>query len=172
MKRRIVMIILVLLCFLLQSTVMPAISIASIAPNCLLILTVSFALMRGKKEGMFVGFFGGLLIDLFFGNVLGFYTLLYTYVGYVNGFCYHIFYDDDIKMPILLIAASNLACSILTYVFQFLLRGRIDFFFYLKRIIIPEVIYTMILTMLCYRLLYKLNRKLEKAEQRSVDSFV
>ena len=97
MKRRIVMIILVLLCFLLQSTVMPAISIASIAPNCLLILTVSFALMRGKKEGMFVGFFGGLLIDLFFGNVLGFYTLLYTYVGYVNGFCYHIFYDDDIK---------------------------------------------------------------------------
>ncbi len=50
MKRRIVMIILVLLCFLLQSTVMPAISIASIAPNCLLILTVSFALMRGRRR--------------------------------------------------------------------------------------------------------------------------
>ncbi len=172
MKRRIVMIFLVLLSFLLQCTVLQAIAVASISPNLLLVITVSFALMRGKREGMFVGFLGGILTDIFFSSGLGFYTLLYTYVGFVNGFCCRIFYDDDIKMPILLVCGSDLALNILVYVFRFLLRGRTDFFFYLGRIIIPEVIYTAILTMLCYRLLLALNRKLEKAEQRSVDSFV
>jgi rod shape-determining protein MreD len=172
LKRRIVMFLLVFLAFLLQCTALQAISIASVAPNLLLVLTVSFALMRGKREGMFVGFLGGFLTDLFFGGSLGFYTLLYTYVGFLNGFCCRIFYDDDIKMPILLVCGSDLALNIIVYLFQFLLRGRTDFFFYLGRIIIPEVIYTAILTMLCYRVLLALNRKLEKAEQRSVDSFV
>lgn len=166
------MILLVFLAFFLQCTALQAISVASIAPNLPLVLTVSFALMRGKREGMFVGFLSGFLTDLFFGGSLGFHTLLYTYVGYLNGFCCRIFYDDDIKMPILLVCCSDLALNILVYLFQFLLRGRTDFFFYLGRIIIPEVIYTAILTMLCYRLLLALNRKLEKAEQRSVDSFV
>lgn len=172
MKRRIIMFLLVFLAFLLQCTALQAIAVASVAPNLLLVLTVSFALMRGKREGMFVGFLSGFLTDLFFGSVLGFHTLLYTYVGFLNGFCCRIFYDDDIKMPILLVCGSDLGLNVIVYLFQFLLRGRIDFFFYLGRIIIPEVIYTAILTMLCYRLLLALNRKLEKAEQRSVDSFV
>lgn len=166
------MFLLVFLAFLLQCTALQAISVASVAPNLLLVLTVSFALMRGKREGMFVGFLGGFLTDLFFGSSLGFHTLLYTYVGFLNGFCCRIFYDDDIKMPILLVCGSDLALNLIVYLFQFLLRGRTDFFFYLGRIIIPEVIYTAILTMLCYRVLLALNRKLEKAEQRSVDSFV
>ena len=40
-------------------------------------------------------------MDIFYGPVLGFHMLLFTYVGYFNGFCYRIFYDDDIKMPVL-----------------------------------------------------------------------
>ena len=169
------MIFLIFLAFLLQCTLLQAISIASITPNLMLVLTVSFALMRGKREGMFVGFLSGFLADLFFGSVghgVGFYTLLYTYVGYLNGFCCRIFYDDDIKMPILLVCGSELAVNVIVYAFLFLLRGRTNFFFYLGRIIIPEVIYTAIVTMICYRPLLALNRKLEKAEQRSVDSFV
>ncbi len=172
MKRRIIMFLLVFLSFILQSTLLQALSIASVGPNLLLILTVSFALMRGKREGMFVGFLSGLLMDIFFSGGLGFYTLLYTYIGYINGFCCRIFYDDDIKMPILLVCGSDFGLNLAVYFFRFLLRGRIDFLFYLKRIIIPEMIYTIILTILCYRLLLMLNHKLEKSEQRSVDSFV
>jgi len=172
MKRRIIMILLILLCFILQCTVLPAISLASIKPNLLIILIVSFALMRGKKEGMFVGFLCGFLVDLFFENRLGFHALMYTYIGYLNGFCCRIFYDDDIKMPILLIAASDFAYNLCLYMTQFLLRGRIDFFYYLGRVMIPEVLYTAIMTILCYKFLFLLNHKLEKAEQRSVDSFV
>ena len=58
------------------------------------------------------------------------------------------------------------------YAFQFLLRGRGIFSFYVRRVIIPEMIYTVVVTLVVYRLLLLLNRKLEKAEQRSVGSFV
>ena len=121
---------------------------------------------------MFTGFLCGFLSDLMYGDILGFQALLYLTAGYLCGFCYRIFYDDDIKMPVVLIAGSDLAYGILMYAFQFLLRGRISFPYYLGRIIIPEVLYTMILTILIYRLLLRLNRLLEKGERRSVDSFV
>lgn len=172
MKRRIVMIILILAAFLLQSTLLKQIAIGGITPNLLLILTVSFSLMRGKREGMFLGFTGGLLSDLFYGEVLGLTPLLYITVGYVCGFCYRIFYDDDIKMPVLLTGASNLSYGIGVYVFRFLLKGRTDFFFYLGRIILPEVVCTVLLTILIYRPLLALNRWLEKGELRRVDDLV
>lgn len=172
MKRRLIMILLTFCAFLLQCTIFRIFSIADIAPNLILILTVSFGLMRGKREGMFVGCFGGLLSDLFFGSALGFTALLYVIIGYCCGYCYRIFYDDDVKMPVVLIAGSDLAYGTAMYAFQFLLRGRTDFFYYLGRIMIPEMIYTVIITLIVYRFLLLLNRKLEKAEQRSVGSFV
>lgn len=56
MRRRIIMIVLILVCFILQCSVLPAIAIGGISPNLLVIVTVSFALMRGRREGMFAGF--------------------------------------------------------------------------------------------------------------------
>ncbi len=172
MKRRIVMIVLIFFSFILQCTLLRQAAVGGISPNLLLLLTVSFGLMRGKREGMFTGFCCGFLVDLYYGQTLGFTSLLYVSAGYLCGFCYRIFYDDDIKMPVVLTAASDLGYGICVYVFQFLLRGRVDFFYYFGRIIIPEVIYTMLLTLVCYRPMLFLNRKLEKGEQRSVDSLV
>ena len=172
-RRRIIMILLIFFCFLLQSTLFQStFAVADVAPNLMVILTVSFGLMRGKREGMFVGFLGGILSDLFFGSALGFTALLYVIIGYCCGFCYRIFYDDDVKMPVILIAVSDIGYGAAMYLFQFLLRGRVEFFFYLRRVIIPEMIYTVVVTLVVYRLLLLLNRRLEKAEQRSVGSFV
>lgn len=172
MKSKLAIFFIILFSIILQCTLLPALSLASITPNLMVIVAASFGLMRGKRSGLWIGLVCGVMADIFTGEILGFYSLIYMYIGFMNGFCYHIFYDDDIKMPIVLIACSDLAYGILVYAFQFLLRGRTDFFFYLRRIILPEVIYTIVLTILCYRLLLFINRKLEKSEQRSVNSFV
>ena len=52
MKRKIVIALMILLCFLLQSTVFQALAIGSISPNLMIILTASFGFMGGRKEGM------------------------------------------------------------------------------------------------------------------------
>ena len=170
MRRKITLAVLILVTFLLQTTVFQFLSIASVTPNLLLILTSSFGLMRGKKEGLWVGFFCGLAIDLLYGNLFGFYALLYMYMGYISGFFYKVFYDEDIKVPMVLIAASDLFYSLLVYVLQFLLRVRLDFPAYLRQIILPEMVYTMVLSLIVYRLLFKINQKLTEYEMEGQQS--
>ena len=166
MRRKITLAVLILAVFIMQGTIFQTLSIASISPNLLLILTVSFGFMRGKQEGLFVGFFCGLLIDIFYGyeNVVGFYALLYMYIGFFNGFLYKVFYDEDIKVPMLLVGVSDLAYGLVVYGIQFLLRGRLHVFVYLYRIIIPEMVYTVLITVIFYRILFWLNRKLTETE--------
>lgn len=172
MRRKLTMALLIIGCTLIQCCAFPFIEVASIKPNLLLILTISFGLMRGKKSGLLTGFFCGLCCDLFFESILGFYAILYMWIGYLSGYFYRIFYDDDIKTPLLLISVGDLIFGILQYFCTFLFRGRIHFFFYLGRIIIPELLYTMILTLITYRIFYAINRKLSKTEKRSIDSLV
>ena len=162
MKRKIIVALMILISFLLQSTVFKALAIGSISPNLLVVLTSSFGFMRGKKEGLLVGFFCGLLEDIFYGRLLGMHAVMYMYIGYVNGYFNRIFYGEDIKLPIFLISVSELAYGLGTYAVMFLMRSRFAFFYYLTRIILPELVYTVILTLVFYRIIYSVNRNLEK----------
>ena len=162
MKRKIVIALMIIVCFLLQSTLFQSLSLASISPNLLIILTSAYGFMKGKKEGMAVGFFCGLLEDIFFGRLLGMHALIYMYIGYAHGYFNQIFYGEDIKLPMALISASELAYGLGTYLIMFLMRSRFDFFYYLKRIILPELLYTIIVTLFVYRIIYMIDQKLEK----------
>ena len=171
-RRIFITMLIVVICFLLESAVFKRISLFTTTPNLLIVVTSSFGFMRGKKEGMWVGFFSGLIVDIFFSDILGFYALVYMLLGYCNGFFKRIFYDEDIKLPIILIAASDLIYGNIVYVFMFVMRSRFDYFHYLKQIIIPELIYTILITVILYQIILKINQKLEADEKRSASKFV
>ncbi len=158
MKRKLTLGLLCVLAALLQTTLMGYIEIASIRPNLPIILTTSFALMCGSRTGLGIGCTVGLMLDLFSGGTLGFYTLIYSWIGYLTGYSYRIFYDDDIKTPLLLIAGADLVYGLYQYISTFLIRGRIHFFFYLGRIIIPEMLYTIIIAVFVYQINYRINK--------------
>lgn len=172
MIRKIVVGCLILFSFLLQSTFFQAFSIGSIAPNLLLILTFAFGFIRGKKDGLLIGFFCGLLIDVFYGDVIGFNALVYMYIGYINGLFNKLFYDEDVTLPLALIIGSDLLYNFLFYIFRFLLRNRLDISFYFTKVMLPELIYTVLFTVLVYRLILRLNRVLERFDRRSDGKFV
>ena len=159
--------LLIIICFILQNTIFQTLALASISPNLLVILTSSIGLMRGKKEGMLVGFFCGFMVDIFYGDLFGFYALVYMYIGYLSGFFNKIFYDDDIKLPMLLISASEFLYSLIVYVFLLMFRTRFEFGYYLIHIIIPELVYTIVVTLFLYRIINGINRRLERREKRS-----
>ncbi|SDB09226.1 rod shape-determining protein MreD [Eubacterium oxidoreducens] len=172
MRRIITVIIIIIACFLLQVTLFQSLEIASISPNLLIVVVSAFGFMRGRKEGMIIGFFCGLLIDIFYGEILGFYALIYLYIGFMNGLAKKLFYPDDIKLPMLLIACSDFGLNIIIYFFQFLFRNQTDFGYYLAHIIVPELLYTIIITLVLYFILLKVNTHLEKIEKRSAKKFV
>lgn len=172
MRRKIAVFLIITVCFLLQSTLFQSLSFASISPNLLIVVTSSFGFMRGRKEGMWIGFFSGLVLDIFFGSVIGFYALIYSYIGYVNGFFRKRFFPDDIKLPLILIAASDFSYNILVYLFLFFLRSRFRFNYYLLNIMLPELVYTILVTIVLYFVILKINNKLEETEKRRASKFV
>ena len=101
--------------FLLQTTFFPRLTFLSVVPNLLLILTVTHGFINGKKSGLFTGFFCGLLIDIFYSNLFGFYSLVYMYIGYMTGLLYNVYYDDDVKVPMVLVAISDLVYGCLIW---------------------------------------------------------
>lgn len=172
MRRVIATAFFIFICFLLQCTLFRALAFGGIVPNLLIVLTASFGFMRGEKTGLLIGFFSGLLIDIFFGSVIGFYALLYMYIGYANGKFSAIFYPEDIKLPISLILCSDLFYGLVCYVILFLLRGKFDFRYYLVHIILPEIVYTVVVTLFLYPIILGVNRSLERIEKRGEKKFV
>ena len=162
LRRGLITAFLIFICFLLQCTVFRALAFGGIVPNLLIVLAASFGFMRGEKTGLLIGFVCGLLVDIFFGNTIGFYALLYMYI----------FYPQDIKLPIALILGSDLFYGFICYVILFLLRSRFDFGYYFVNIILPEIVYTIVVTIFLYPLILWINTSLERIELRSGKKFV
>ncbi len=154
----------ILMVFILQTTALQNFSIRGIVPNLIIVTTISFALLRGRIDGAIVGALLGLLQDIFYGGVVGFYGAIFMYIGFFTGFLYMNFYKDSILIPIGVIASADVLVNLITYFFTFLFRGQLKFYVYLGQIIIPELIYTILIGFLFYRLFYMVNRTIEQVE--------
>jgi len=159
-------------CFLLQSTVFKKLSFGGISPNLLVIVTTSIGFMRGEKPGLIAGFLCGMFIDIFFGDVIGLYAMIYMYIGYLNGKFSRIFYPEDLKLPLGLITLSDLSYGMICYIVLFLLRGRLNFSYFFLHIILPETVYTIFMSIILYPVLLYLYKKLNVQEDRSEIDFV
>lgn len=172
MKRKIVTFFIIVICFLMQSSIFPRFTFISVVPNLFIILTSSYGFMCGKRYGMFVGLTCGIFADVFWGDALGFNMLLYMVIGYLNGSFRRLFYDEDIKLPIALISASELLYGVVTCFCSYILRGDFAFMEHLIHVILPELIYTILATLILYQIILYVNKKLEAEEQRSASKFV
>ena len=172
MKKNIIMFLTVIFCFCLQSTLFRTLNFGGIGPNLLIIVTAVFGFMNGKKIGTVIGFICGFLVDIFFGSVLGFYALIYMYIGFINGMFHKIFYPEDIKLPLTLIGVSDAVYGLTTYFLLFLLRSRFQFPFYFMHVILPEIVYTIVITIFLYPVILVINKHFVEEEKRSAKKFV
>lgn len=172
MKRKVMTFLIIFICFLIQSTILKVFELGSIRPNLLLVVVTSFGFIRGKKTGMWVGLICGLFADVFWGNLLGFYALIYVIIGYINGSFRRLFYDEDIKLPLALVGMSEMIYGLIVYLCMFMLQGEFNFSYYLFHIILPELVYTVLVTLVLYQIILYFNHRLEEEEQRSASRFV
>ena len=88
------------------------------------------------------------------------------YVGFINGIFNDIIYIHNFHIPVVAVALSDLALSFINYVITFLMRNKLDFVYYLRNIIIPEVIYTIFVTLLLFKVILMIYKKLCDYESR------
>ncbi len=172
MKRRILNIIItgliIVISFVLQSYISLKNGQSIVAPNLLLMVTSIFGFIKGSNYGSLTGLFSGLLVDIFFGEVIGLFALVYMYIGFISGIFKKILYSDLILMPMLVTFINDFLYNGAYYVFRFLLRNKLDFSYYFMKIILPEMIFTTFLTFVFYKLFCLLDEKIltEKQENR------
>ncbi|ONI39550.1 rod shape-determining protein MreD [Candidatus Epulonipiscium fishelsonii] len=160
---------LILTVHILQSTVFNLIRINSIAPNFFVMIIVSFSLLRGSKEGAIMGLFAGILYDLSFGVTFGF-AFSYMLLGFLCGRLTPNFYRENFILPFICTFLGDIFINSFVVV-ALILRGQTNIIYFLKEIILPEIIYTSALTIFIYQISYKINLKLEIVEKRTRNIF-
>lgn len=163
--RTIVSTIFLIISFLLQSTLLSQFTIGGIIPNLVLIVIASVGFLNGRKSGLVMGFIIGLVFDVFYGSIIGLYALLYMCIGFANGTFKKILFPGDIKLPLLLILTSDIAYGNVCYILTFLLNGKFNYLFYVKSVILPEVVYTTICAFAIYPIINAIFKRIEAHEK-------
>lgn len=151
----------ILLAFLIQTSVFPLIPFLSASPNLLLILTFSFGFMHGSLPGMLYGLGAGLLMDMFYSGPFGFYSLIFIFIGYVNGFFSRFYYEEYLTLPMVICVFSELSYHLYIYVFRFLIRAKLDIPYYFLHIVFPSIVFSMLVTLVLYRSFFSAARKMD-----------
>ncbi len=165
--KKILIIVITFLGFLLQCSVFPHISLGGIVPNLMVFFVSVYGILYGERYGMVIGFVCGLVMDIFFLDFIGLNALILLYLGYLNGQFCGMFYPEDVRLPMGLILLSDLSYGILFYIFEFLMRGKLNFPYYLGHVILPEMLYTILAGLILYPILLGLYKIFEKRENRS-----
>ena len=171
MKRIICSFIMMIILYLIQTTIFNKIAIAGIKPNVVIILVVFIGYKYGKIPGMIMGFFMGLFLDLTEADYVGYYAVIYLTIGYLMGFGNKLYNGDFNLIPVGLIGVSDLMLNFMIFITGFLLRNRLDLPYYVIRIILPEAVYTMIVAALFYRIIDAVYLKLEAIGKGDEDEF-
>lgn len=136
----------------LQTTFFQFINFNNVSPNLFIITIVSISILQGRNEGIIYSVAFGLIQDILFGSLVGYFVLIYLLAAGVTGYLYRNFYAESVVIPLTAIGASSLGYNLIIYFTTYLLRGRIDVFYYLFAIIIPELTYTVVVAIVFYRL--------------------
>ena len=152
-KKWLSIIIIILFSFLLQTTLFHHLKLAGVIPNLLIIATVSVGYIFGQKTGLVTGFICGLLSDLMFGSVIGLHAMIYMFTGCFFSYGSKKYWQSKMSVPLILITIADIFYNILFYIFEFLLRGKMNFLNYFKLIIFPEAVYTLVIALVFYSLI-------------------
>ncbi len=160
-----IMLLITIVNLILQSTFNVYFDKLFISPNTMLVLVISYSIARNDIEGALFGFVNGLLFDIFFGRIIGFYALIGLLIGFIAAKPFKELSPNNFIMPSVMVFSMTIIYETSFYIFGFLLRGRTDFLFYLINIILPEAIFNCVISLAIYPIIYFINKRLEEHEK-------
>lgn len=83
--RKVYKYLLIVLLIVLQTTLFRFIDIFGVKPDAAFIVVLSFSLLNGPWEAIYLSLFAGLIQDILFNNALGITTFSLLIVSYITG---------------------------------------------------------------------------------------
>ena len=170
--RFIIILVELIVCYVLQSSVLGSLAINNTVPDLLMIVVVSVAHIKGGNAGIIYGFIAGMILDLTYGTHLGYFALLYLLMGFFAGIPHRFYRTDDNITPLLISAICVFFSQSIFYVTEFMLRGRLNYRFFLSDIILPKMVYTVLIGAVLYKLVQvsiQWSIRLEERNRKNYD---
>lgn len=163
----------ILVIVLVQSTILEYARIYNIKPNLMIVFVICVAFLRGSSEGAVIGFFMGLLQDMLFGRVLGFYALLGMYLGLTVGMINKRLYRDNFLVIVFFTFVSTIVYETAVFILtslNIIINGQVNLLYPMGKVILPEAVYNSVTAIFVYIFVIKLNFKFEEMD-RSVRKY-
>ncbi len=156
---------------IIQSTFYLYFSNAFILPNTMLVIVISYSIVRDDAEGAVFGFFNGLMFDILFGRIIGLYALIGLITGFVAAKPFREFSPNNFIIPSVTIFTMTIFYEFLFFIFAFLFKGRTDLLYYLLHVIIPEAIVNVIIAIIIYPAIFYYNKYFTEKEKHKRKMF-
>lgn len=138
---------------IIQISALNYVEIFSVKPNILLASVIILALYKGSRAGSEAGIIAGLLYDLGRSTTFGFSIILFALYGYAVGFLGKNVYKESVFLRCLIVFIFSLATGIIHYLFSLISQTLPPFMPYIKHIILPCSLYTMLVSPLVFLVL-------------------
>lgn len=138
---------------LLESTVFSDLKLLGVRPELVYLVTIVIAILEGPREGMVVGFAGGMAQDFLLNQPKGITALTLTLLGYSAGLARQYIVSSSPLLPTILVAAGTAAAMAFYQTVAFLLGQLGEPFGYAVRVTLLTALYGAILTPILYPLL-------------------
>jgi rod shape-determining protein MreD len=136
----------------LQISLGPIIEIADVAPHFALLFVFFVAFTFGQTYGIWIGFFSGLLCDIFDASHFGLNMMLFICIGFFIGSLKQKFYRDNLLLEVGIFAVTLFLYEIIYMIVIWQFPVGI-FLLNILRYVIPRIIYSMVISLLLLPLL-------------------
>lgn len=143
---------------LVQSTVIPPLGVLGVRPSLVLLLVVSWSIVRGGVEGTWWGFIGGLALDVLSGGPWGVSTLALTVVGLLAGLAEVNLSRGNILFPTAMILGASLLNDLICLTLLSLAGWQMALLDTFLVAILPTALLNVLLSFAILPLVWGLNR--------------
>ncbi|SJZ92914.1 rod shape-determining protein MreD [Selenihalanaerobacter shriftii] len=151
--------VLMLISLVLQITIFAFYPVWGVTPDLLLIIVISSALLNGYRKGAYIGFFTGLIQDVFSSGLFGSNIVIKLILGYACGFLQKKIYPKSIIIPGLVITVSTIFSQLLMVILTDHIMLQAELWTRFKEVTLPLIIYHILLSLFIYPMMYYIKYK-------------
>ena len=157
-------ILLLIAIVMIQTTAMPHLTILGVRPNLLLLMVISWSLLRGAQEGMIWALVGGIGLDLLSGAPFGTSTVALVTLSLLAGLGELSVFRTHIALPLIATLIATLAYDLFFLLLLYARGCSIAWTDSLIEVVLPSTLFNVLLAPFVYKALYWLHRRTGREE--------
>ncbi len=138
---------------------MPHLTIMGVKPNLVLLMVISWSLLRGAKEGVIWALVGGMGLDLLSGAPFGTSTVALAALSLLAGLGELSVFRTHIALPLIATLIATLSYDLLFLLLLYARGCSIAWIDSLIKVVLPSTLFNVLLSPFVYKALYWLHRR-------------